>query len=136
MANLDVTIADRTYRVACKDGEEPQLTEAARLFDAEASTLKSQLGRGAASLPEAQVLMMSGLLLANRFREHLAGGDGASREVAETAGADQAGLFEDPAQAARIAELEDELSQARAALDEAAAQVRALAADLREEETA
>lgn len=62
MAEVEIRIGGRSFRVACQPGEEPYLQSAAGLLDAEASSLVGQLGR----MPEAQMLLMSGLMLADR----------------------------------------------------------------------
>lgn len=58
-----ITIGGKTFEVACQPGEEHFLQSAARLLDAEARVLLSQIGR----LPEARMLLMSGLMLADKI---------------------------------------------------------------------
>lgn len=65
MPEISVQIGNRTYGVACNEGEEAQLLEAAKLISVEAETLLTQMGR----LPEARMLLMAGLMLADRFKE-------------------------------------------------------------------
>ena len=48
--------------MACQDGEEHFLHSAAKLLDTEAQSLLSQIGR----MPEARMLLMAGLLLADK----------------------------------------------------------------------
>jgi cell division protein ZapA len=62
MPEVTIKIGQRPYTVNCPEGEEPQLQKARDALDAEASTLLAQSGR----VPEAQVLLMSGLMLADR----------------------------------------------------------------------
>ena len=62
MAEVEIRIGGRPFRVACQPGEEAYLESAARLLDTEASSLVGQLGR----MPEGQMLLMSGLMLADR----------------------------------------------------------------------
>jgi cell division protein ZapA len=62
MPEIEVPIGGRTFRVACQDGEEHFLRAAAQMLDTEAQTLLSQLGR----LPESRMLLMAGLMLADR----------------------------------------------------------------------
>lgn len=62
MASVDVEIGGRKFNVACQDGEEAYLKSAAKLLDVEASVLTSQIGR----LPEGQMLLMAGLMLADK----------------------------------------------------------------------
>ena len=138
MADLDIAIAGRSYRVACADGEEENLTEAARLVAAEAESLREQFGTRFAALPETRMLLMASLMLGDRFRAHLAEEAAAFAEAPEvepapgSAGPSQSGFFDDPVQSARIAELEAALAAARdgeqaalAALEEAAERIRA-----------
>ena len=47
---------------ACQAGEEQYLEAAARLLDNEAATLSAQIGR----LPESRMLLMAGLMVADR----------------------------------------------------------------------
>ena len=62
MPEVTVKIGQCAYTVNCPAGEEPQLQMARAALDAEASTLLAQVGR----VPEAQMLLMSGLMLADR----------------------------------------------------------------------
>ena len=62
MPQVEITIGGRSFEVACQDGEEPFLLSAAQILDAEASTLSSQIGR----MPEARMLLMAGLMLADK----------------------------------------------------------------------
>ncbi len=63
MAELELSVAGRTHRIACRDGEEPELRAAAALLDEQAA-LVAGLGGG-----EARVLLLAGLLVADRLRE-------------------------------------------------------------------
>ncbi|MFT4783247.1 MAG: cell division protein ZapA [Paracoccaceae bacterium] len=62
MAQVTITIGGREFQVACQDGEEHFLSSAAVLLDREASTLVEQVGR----IPENRMLLMAGLMLADR----------------------------------------------------------------------
>ena len=62
MPELTIHIGGREFEVSCRDGEEPYLQSAAAMLDHEASALASQAGR----LPESRLLLMSGLLLADK----------------------------------------------------------------------
>ncbi|MFV0244560.1 MAG: cell division protein ZapA [Qingshengfaniella sp.] len=62
MPELRITIGGRHFEVACQDGEQPYLQSAAGLLDAEAQAMADQLGR----MPEARMLLMAGLMLADR----------------------------------------------------------------------
>jgi cell division protein ZapA len=63
MAEVDVIIAGRPYRVACRDGEEETLRAAARLVDAKSREAIAGLG----TLSEARQLLFAGLLLADQL---------------------------------------------------------------------
>jgi cell division protein ZapA len=62
MAELEITIGGRSFMVACQEGEEHFLRTAAAMLDTEAQPLVTQMGR----LPEARMLLMAGLMLADR----------------------------------------------------------------------
>lgn len=65
MAEIDLIIAGRPYRVACRAGEEESLRSAARLVDAKSREAISGLG----TLSEARQLLFAGLLLADQLIE-------------------------------------------------------------------
>ena len=62
MPEVTVTIGGKGFQVACQPGEEHFLRAAAAILDAEAQPLMAQLGR----LPEARMLLMAGLMLADK----------------------------------------------------------------------
>ena len=62
MPEVTVTIGGRDYPVACQAGEEDFLRSAAAMLDAEAAVLLAQ----AARLPETRMLLMAGLMLADK----------------------------------------------------------------------
>ena len=62
MPQVEITIGGRTFEVACQEGEEQFLMTAAAMLDVEASSLSTQIGR----MPESRMLLMAGLLLADR----------------------------------------------------------------------
>lgn len=65
MPEVNVQIGSRSFLLQCKEGEEPHLHAAAKMLDTEASVLQEQTGR----LPESRMLLMAGLMLADRFKE-------------------------------------------------------------------
>lgn len=65
MPEVKVQIGGRDYTLACEPGEETQLQQAAALLDAEATTLQDSIGR----VPEPRMLLMAGLMLADRTTE-------------------------------------------------------------------
>jgi cell division protein ZapA len=62
MPEVNIQIGGRSFAVACQDGEEHYLRSAADLLDNEAKALMEQIGR----LPEARMLLMAGLMLADK----------------------------------------------------------------------
>ena len=62
MPELMISIGGRDFEVAGQDGEEHFLRTAAKMLDNEATTLVSQIGR----MPEARMLLMAGLMLADK----------------------------------------------------------------------
>lgn len=62
MPNVEIEIGGRSFEVACQDGEEQYLHAAARLLDDEAEVLAAQVGR----IPETRMLLMAGLMLADK----------------------------------------------------------------------
>lgn len=62
MPEVKITIGGRDFDVACQAGEEHYLRTAAQMLDDEASVLTSQSGR----MPEARMLLMAGLMLADK----------------------------------------------------------------------
>ena len=64
-ALIDLTIAGRTYQVACREGEEENLRSAARLVDGKSREAISALG----TLSEARQFLFASLLLADQLIE-------------------------------------------------------------------
>ena len=62
MPEVEIRIGGRAFEVSCQEGEEHFLFSAAKLLDAEAAVLTEQIGR----LPEGRMLLMAGLMLADR----------------------------------------------------------------------
>lgn len=62
MPRVTVNIGGRSFEVSCQAGEEPYLRAAAGLLNTEAEALMAQAGR----MPEAKMLLMAGLMLADR----------------------------------------------------------------------
>ena len=63
MAEVDLTIAGRNYRVACRAGEEDNLRAAAVLVDAKSKEAIAGLG----TLSESRQLLFASLLLADQI---------------------------------------------------------------------
>ncbi|MEO9780235.1 MAG: cell division protein ZapA [Sedimentitalea sp.] len=62
MPEVTIRIGGRPFNVACQEGEENFLHSAAKMLDDEAQVLSDQVGR----MPEARMLLMAGLLLADK----------------------------------------------------------------------
>jgi cell division protein ZapA len=60
---VDLTIAGRTYQVACREGEEDNLRAAARLVDGKSREALAGLG----TLSEARQFLFASLLLADQL---------------------------------------------------------------------
>lgn len=104
MAEVKINIGGREFEVACRDGEEHFLLSAAQMLDNEASALNDALGR----MPESRMLLMAGLMLADKT---------ASLEDRLNSGA--AAQADD----GRVAKLEKQLAKAQSDLAEARAKL-------------
>jgi cell division protein ZapA len=65
MPEVEIVVGGRTFTVACQPGDEDSLRAAALMLDAEARALLAQAQGG--RLPEARMLLMAGLMLADRL---------------------------------------------------------------------
>lgn len=65
-ALIDISIAGRTYQVACREGEEENLRAAARLVDSKSREAIAGLG----TLSEARQFLFASLLLADQMIEN------------------------------------------------------------------
>ena len=72
MAQVVVTIAGRTYRMACDDGEEARLEHLARDFDTRIAGLRASFGE----IGDQRIVVMAALTLADELSE-------AQRQIAE-----------------------------------------------------
>lgn len=86
MPEIKISIGGREFQVACQEGEEHFLRSAAGLLANEADTLVNQIGR----LPEARMLLMAGLMLADKT----AGLDERLKEAEHKAAAQEAKIAE------------------------------------------
>jgi cell division protein ZapA len=62
MPEITIHIGGRGFEVSCQLGEESYLHSAAKMLDDEAQVLSDQIGR----MPEARMLLMAGLMLADK----------------------------------------------------------------------
>jgi cell division protein ZapA len=118
MAQVIVTIAGRTYRMACDDGEEARLEQLARDFDARITGLRTSFGE----IGDQRIIVMAALTLADELAE-------AQRQTAElkdrVAEADNATQSRDVQSANRR-------DRVASALGEAAQRIERLAHKMRE----
>lgn len=62
MPEVTIRIGGRGFEVSCQEGEERYLHSAAKMLDDEAQVLSDQIGR----MPESRMLLMAGLMLADK----------------------------------------------------------------------
>lgn len=67
MGQVSVSINDRSYSVACGDGEEDHLRELARYLDGHVSELAKTVGQ----VGDARLLLLAGLLISDEYSEAL-----------------------------------------------------------------
>ena len=65
MAQVDVVINDRSYRIACDDGQDGHVTELANYVDSRVQELVSSVGQ----VGDARLLVMASLLIADELSE-------------------------------------------------------------------
>ncbi len=65
MPEIVVTIAGRAFELTCGEGEEKALKNAANRLDTEAAVLTDAMGR----IPESRLLLLAGLMVANKTVE-------------------------------------------------------------------
>ncbi len=141
MAEVKISIGGREFEVACREGEEHFLHSAAGMLDAEAGALNEALGR----MPETRMLLMAGLMLADKtasLEDQLKSGDGVDAGAAKRAKKSanqlsdaQAELAEVKAQLAEVQAEANEAAQVRdaavSAMKDMVGQVEAVAATLK-----
>ena len=65
MAQVDVTINGRSYRVACEDGQEQRLVELSRYVDEKVGELTRSVGQ----IGDTRLLVMASLLVADELSD-------------------------------------------------------------------
>jgi cell division protein ZapA len=127
MPQVEIKIGGRSFEVACQEGEEHYLHAAASMLNSEAQSLADQIGR----MPEARMLLMAGLMLADKT----AGLEDQLQETRDALAAERASL-EDlrnrPAPAPERVEVPVMPAGVTDAMAEAAARAEALADALEE----
>lgn len=122
MAEVDLEIGGRSFRVGCEDGQEARLRAVAGLLDGYAR----QLGPAAGELSESRLMLMTALMC----------GDALSDEQARNRTLDAALTEKNPEAARQIASADaaaEAESAAAALLDKASERLERMAAQLREE---
>ena len=77
MAQVVVTVNGRPYTMQCDDGEEEHLAELGQLLDNEVSGIKESVGQ----VGDIRLLLMAGLVVADRLAESLKKIEGLQAEV-------------------------------------------------------
>ncbi|MEO0426103.1 MAG: cell division protein ZapA [Pseudomonadota bacterium] len=108
MPEVTIEVAGRPYRVGCGEGEEEHLRDLALRLDTEAQ----KLSRSSGAVPEARLLLMTALVIADRLWEaqreirkleqRLEAGEGASATVSNGADDEAELVAEIEALAARV----------------------------------
>lgn len=127
MPEVVIHIGGRDFEVSCQEGEEHFLHTAAGMLNEEAGRLTDQIGR----LPEGRMLLMAGLMLADKtagFEDQL---KAARAELAEVQGALEALRNAPPPEPEKVevAVIPDSVTESMAEL---AARAEALAAEIEE----
>jgi cell division protein ZapA len=117
MAQVSVTVAGKSYRIGCADGEEPHLVALAEQVDAKITELRETFGE----IGDMRLHVMAALTFADENAELRKRVDRLEGEVAILQGET----------ASRTAEADSATAQLAAALDAAAQRVEALARKLR-----
>ena len=65
MADVDISINNRSYRISCKDGEEERIKALASLIDKQVEKLADKIGQ----LGEARMILLASLVLLDKSDE-------------------------------------------------------------------
>ena len=65
MAEVDITVNKRSYRISCKDGEEERIKSLASLIDNQVQLLSDKIGQ----LGEARMILLASLVLLDKSEE-------------------------------------------------------------------
>ena len=65
MAEVDITINERAYRISCKDGEEERIKSLAALINDQVLKLSEKIGQ----LGEARMILLASLVLLDKSDE-------------------------------------------------------------------
>ena len=78
MPTVEFNIGHKSYELSCQEGEERLLRRAAAILDTEARAILEQAGR----MPEPRLLLLAGLMLADRMSSTEDRAAAAERELA------------------------------------------------------
>ncbi|HEX2509771.1 MAG TPA: cell division protein ZapA, partial [Microvirga sp.] len=78
MSQITVTIAGRTYRIACGDGEEEHLTKLAASYDAKIEEMRGSFGE----IGDMRLHVMAAITLADELSEQRRRADALEAELA------------------------------------------------------
>ncbi len=106
MAEVEVTVAGRRYKLSCRDGEEGQLSALAGMVDRKAVDITQAIGE----MTEARTLLLSALLIADELND---------LKKAAAARPDPVDPVADPAYAVAIERMADRVEQLAARLEDA-----------------
>ena len=65
MAEVDITINERSYRISCKDGEEERIKSLSSLINNQVQKLSEKIGQ----LGEARMILLASLVLLDKSDE-------------------------------------------------------------------
>ena len=65
MAEVDITVNNRSYRISCKDGEEERILGLASLINNQVQQLSEKIGQ----LGEARMILLASLVLLDKSEE-------------------------------------------------------------------
>ena len=65
MAEVDITINERSYRISCKDGEEDRIKSLATLINNQVQKLSEKIGQ----LGESRMILLASLVLLDKSDE-------------------------------------------------------------------
>ena len=65
MAEVDITVNNRSYRISCKDGEEERILRLASLINNQVQQLSEKIGQ----LGEARMILLASLVLLDKSEE-------------------------------------------------------------------
>lgn len=111
MADVDVEVSGRRYKLSCRDGEEDHLRALVRMVDNKAGEITAALGE----MTEARTLLLSALLIADELND-LRGAVAVARNETPT------DPDPDPAYAVAIERIAERVERLAAQLDHRAGQ--------------